>query len=48
MEAQREGNIRMLNESEGQVRSTIAAVLGRYSNTVSAADAQTGSKENHR
>ena len=39
MEAQREGNTRMVNEAEGQVKSMIAAVLGRYSNTVSAADA---------
>jgi len=45
MEAQREGNIRMLNESEGLVRSTIAAVLGRYSNTVSAADAELDQKK---
>src|SRR6266446_3197609 len=40
MEAQREGNKRMLNESEGQVKVMIASLLGRYSNTVSAADAQ--------
>jgi regulator of protease activity HflC (stomatin/prohibitin superfamily) len=40
MEAQREANKRMLNESEGQVKVMIASVLGRYSNTVSAADAQ--------
>ena len=39
MEAQREANKRMLNESEGQVKAMIATVLGRYSNTVSAADA---------
>src|SRR5436190_13153307 len=37
MEAQREGNKRLINESEGQVKSMIAAALGRYSNTVSAA-----------
>src|SRR5436309_12514678 len=29
----------MLNESEGQVKVMIASLLGRYSNTVSAADA---------
>jgi regulator of protease activity HflC (stomatin/prohibitin superfamily) len=39
MEAQREANKRMLNESEGQVKAMIAGALGRYSNTVSAADA---------
>jgi hypothetical protein len=39
MEAQREANKRMLNESEGQVKVMIASVLGVYSNTVSAADA---------
>jgi regulator of protease activity HflC (stomatin/prohibitin superfamily) len=39
MEAQREANKRMLNESEGQVKVMIASALGRYSNTVSAADA---------
>jgi regulator of protease activity HflC (stomatin/prohibitin superfamily) len=40
MEAQKEANTRMLNESEGQVKATIASALGRYSNTVSAADAE--------
>jgi regulator of protease activity HflC (stomatin/prohibitin superfamily) len=40
MEAQREANKRLLNESEGQVKAMIAAALGRYSNTVSAADAK--------
>ncbi len=40
IEAQREANKRMLNESEGQVKATIASALGRYSNTVSAADAE--------
>jgi len=40
MEAQREANKRMLNEADGQVKATIAAALGRYSNTVSAADAE--------
>ena len=39
MEAQREANKRMLNESEGQVKVMIATMLGRYSNTVSGADA---------
>jgi regulator of protease activity HflC (stomatin/prohibitin superfamily) len=44
MEAQREGNKRMLNESEGQVKVMIASMLGRYSNTVSAADAELDQK----
>jgi regulator of protease activity HflC (stomatin/prohibitin superfamily) len=44
MEAQREGNKRLINESEGQVKSMIAAALGRYSNTVSAADADLDQK----
>ena len=39
IEAQREANKRMLNESQGQVQVMIAAALGRYSNTVSSADA---------
>jgi regulator of protease activity HflC (stomatin/prohibitin superfamily) len=39
MEAQREANKRMLNESEGIVKAMVASSLGRYSNTVSAADA---------
>ena len=45
MEAQREANRRMLNESEGQVKATIAGLLGRYSNTVSAADAELDQKK---
>src|SRR5204862_4356183 len=45
MEAQREANKRMLNESEGQVKSMIAFTLGRYSNTVSAADAEFDQKK---
>src|SRR5262245_52755298 len=40
MEAQREANKRMLNESEGQVKAMIASALGRYSNTVSSTDAE--------
>jgi regulator of protease activity HflC (stomatin/prohibitin superfamily) len=44
MEAQKEGNKRMLNEAEGLVKTTIAAFLGRYSNTVSAADAELDQK----
>src|SRR6266478_2621996 len=44
MEAQREANKRMLNESEGQVKAMIATALGRYSNTVSAADADLDQK----
>lgn len=39
IEAQREANKKLLNESEGQVKAMIAAMQGRYSNTVSAADA---------
>ncbi len=45
MEAQREANKRMLNESEGQVKAMIATALGRYSNTVSAADAEFDQKQ---
>ncbi|HXI75273.1 MAG TPA: SPFH domain-containing protein [Pyrinomonadaceae bacterium] len=44
IEAQREANHRMLNESEGQVKAMIASSLGRYSNTVSAADADLDQK----
>jgi regulator of protease activity HflC (stomatin/prohibitin superfamily) len=40
LEAQREANKRLLNESEGQVKAMIASTLGRYSNTVSGADAE--------
>ena len=40
LEAQREANKRLINESEGQVKGVIAAALGRYSNTVSGADAE--------
>jgi len=45
MEAQREANKRYLNESEGLVKAMIAAVLGRYSNTISAADAEFDQKK---
>src|SRR6266446_9861828 len=45
IEAQREANKRMLNESEGQVKAMIATALGRYSNTVSAADAEFDQKQ---
>jgi regulator of protease activity HflC (stomatin/prohibitin superfamily) len=45
MEAQREANKRMLNESEGQVKAMVATALGRYSNTVSAADADLDQKK---
>jgi hypothetical protein len=45
MEAQREANKRMVNESEGQVKGIIASALGRYSNTVSAADADLDQKK---
>src|SRR6266850_2206993 len=45
MEAQREANKRLLNESEGQVKGMIAHALGQYSNTVSAADADFDQKK---
>src|SRR5215471_17308903 len=45
MEAQKEGNKRMLNEAEGQVKAVIAGALGSYSNTVSAADADYDQKK---
>ncbi|HXU79046.1 MAG TPA: SPFH domain-containing protein, partial [Methylomirabilota bacterium] len=45
MEAQREANKRMLNESEGIVKAMVASSLGRYSNTVSAADADLDQKK---
>ena len=40
IEAQREANKRLVNESDGQVKAMVASVMGRYSNTVSAADAE--------
>jgi regulator of protease activity HflC (stomatin/prohibitin superfamily) len=40
IEAKREENKKLLNESEGKVISMIAYIHGRYSNTVSAADAE--------
>ena len=45
IEAQREANKRFLNESEGMVKVMMASVLGRYSNTVSAADAELDQKK---
>jgi len=45
MAAQREANKRMLNEADGQVKAMIASTLGRYSNTVSAADAEFDQKQ---
>jgi regulator of protease activity HflC (stomatin/prohibitin superfamily) len=45
IEAQREGNKRYVNEAEGRVKSMIASVQGRYSNTVSAADAEFDQKQ---
>src|SRR5215468_2399946 len=45
MEAQREANKRLLNETEGQVKAMIANALGHYSNTVSAADAEFDQKK---
>ncbi len=45
MEAQKEANKRILNEAEGQVRAMLATMQGRYSNTVSAADAEFDQKE---
>jgi len=44
-EAQREGNKKLLNEADGQVRAMMAAAVGRYSNTVSAADAYLDQKK---
>jgi regulator of protease activity HflC (stomatin/prohibitin superfamily) len=44
MEAQKEANKKMLNESEGMVKAMIAAAHGRYSNTISAADADLDQK----
>ena len=40
LEAQREANKRMVSESEGIAKSMIASVIGRYSNTISSADAE--------
>lgn len=45
IEAQREANKRMLSESDGMVKAMIAAVNGRYTNTVSAADAELDQKQ---
>ncbi len=45
IEAQREANKRMLNEAEGQVKALIAQTQGRYSNAVSAADAELDQKK---
>src|SRR5438093_628775 len=45
MEAQREANKRLINESEGQVKSMIASANGSYSNTLSAADADYDQKK---
>ncbi|SRR6266702_7327994 len=44
IEAQREANKRMLNESEGQVKGLIAYTQGQFSNSVSAADADLDQK----
>jgi regulator of protease activity HflC (stomatin/prohibitin superfamily) len=44
IEAQREANKRMLNESEGLVKGLIAYTQGQYSNSVSAADAELDQK----
>lgn len=45
MEAQKEANKRLLNEAEGQVKAMLATMQGRYSNTVSAADAEFDQKK---
>lgn len=45
IEAQREANKRMLNESAGIVKAMLATVQGKYSNTVSAADAEFDQKK---
>jgi regulator of protease activity HflC (stomatin/prohibitin superfamily) len=39
IEAQREANKKLFNDADGQVMSVIASAVGRYSNTMSAADA---------
>src|SRR5204862_3850838 len=41
---QREMNERLVNESEGLAKSMLAAVIGRYSNTISAANAELDQK----
>jgi hypothetical protein len=45
MEAQREQNKRMLNESEGIVKAMTATIQGQYSNAVSSADAEYDQKK---
>jgi hypothetical protein len=45
MEAQREQNKRMLNESEGVVKAMTATIQGQYSNTVSSSDADYDQKK---
>lgn len=45
IEAQREANKRMLSESDGMVKAMVAAVNGRYTNTVSAAEAELDQKK---
>jgi regulator of protease activity HflC (stomatin/prohibitin superfamily) len=45
IEAQREANKRMLNESEGLVKALIAYTQGQFSNNVSAADADLDQKK---
>ena len=45
LEAQREANKRLVNESEGLAKSMIASAIGRYSNTISAANAELDQKK---
>jgi regulator of protease activity HflC (stomatin/prohibitin superfamily) len=45
IEAQREANKRLLNESEGLVKGLMAYTLGQFSNSVSAADADLDQKK---
>jgi regulator of protease activity HflC (stomatin/prohibitin superfamily) len=45
IEAQREANKRMLSESDGLVKAMVAAMNGRYTNTVSSADAELDQKK---
>ncbi len=44
LEAQKEANKKLVNESEGQVKALMAQALGRYSNVISSADADLDQK----
>lgn len=45
IEAQKEANKKMLNESEGMVKAMLATMQGRYSNAVSSVDAEFDQKK---